>query len=156
VWAKVIGGLRMIDKGQADDKIIAVLVDDATYGEFDDISECPPGLIKKLEHYFLTYKTVPGSKSKVQIAGQYGRDEAFKVIEHSRADYDAKYGSPEARLEQLRQLLFQSLLSDQAMMQMLAQKLFSDPTVLQLLVTSLLGDDKLKQLLAQSLTAGKK
>jgi inorganic pyrophosphatase len=114
VWAKPIGGLRMIDKGQADDKIIAVLVDDVAYGELDDVSECPPGLITRLEHYFLSYKKVPGEtgKSKVQIKGVYGRDEAFKVIERSRADYDAEFGRPEDRLEQLRQLLAKSILGD--------------------------------------------
>ncbi|MGI8494378.1 MAG: inorganic pyrophosphatase, partial [Pyrinomonadaceae bacterium] len=50
--AKPIGGLRMIDKNEADDKIIAVLLDDAAFGQLNDISECPPGLIERLQHYF--------------------------------------------------------------------------------------------------------
>ena len=42
--AKPIGGLRMIDGEQADDKIIAVLVGDLAYGHIKDISDCPKAL----------------------------------------------------------------------------------------------------------------
>ena len=55
-----IGGLRMIDRGQADDKIIAVLKDDPAYGDWSDIYQCPPTLLDRLRHYFLSYKEVPG------------------------------------------------------------------------------------------------
>src|ERR671910_207313 len=40
-----IGGLRMIDGDEADDKIIAVLEGDAVYGAWRDIEECPEGLL---------------------------------------------------------------------------------------------------------------
>ena len=39
--AKPIGGLRMIDGSQADDKIIAILDADLAYGHITEISECP-------------------------------------------------------------------------------------------------------------------
>lgn len=52
----VIGGLLMEDGGEADDKIIAVLKDDAIWGQCKNISEIPFSLIERLEHYFLTYK----------------------------------------------------------------------------------------------------
>ncbi len=55
-----IGGLRMIDNKEADDKIIAVMKNDAVYGEYKDITDCPPQLIESLKHYFLTYKLKPG------------------------------------------------------------------------------------------------
>ena len=83
-----IGGLRMIDRGQADDKIIAVLKDDAAYGEWSDIYQVPPTLIDRLRHYFLTYKEVPGeSGGVVEIAEVYGRRSAHDVINRSREDY---------------------------------------------------------------------
>lgn len=50
--AKPICELRMIDKNEADDKIIAVLLDDAAFGQLNDISECPPGLIERLSIIF--------------------------------------------------------------------------------------------------------
>ncbi len=36
-----IGGFKMIDKGEADDKIVAVMVGDQVYGHMRDISELP-------------------------------------------------------------------------------------------------------------------
>jgi len=84
-----IGGFRMIDKGEADDKIIAVLKQDEIYGHLKDISECPVSLINRLKHYFLTYKNLPNSNSinLVEIATVYGRAEALEVINRSREDY---------------------------------------------------------------------
>lgn len=101
-----IGGLRMIDGNQADDKIIAVLRDDAIYGSWRDISACPQSLIDRLRHYFLTYKDLPGGKQKqVEITHVYPRVDAVAVIEASIVDYKNQYGDPDERLEALLKLL---------------------------------------------------
>ena len=95
-----IGGLRMIDKDEADDKIIAVMKGDATYGEWRDIADCPPSLIEPLRHYFLTYKDVPGGPSPlVELPQIYGSEEAHEVIRRSRADYLDKFGDVEMMLK---------------------------------------------------------
>lgn len=89
VKARVIGGMRMIDGGEADDKIIAVLDQDEIYN-FTDISECPPRLVSRLKHYFVTYKQNPDSDSTVsecEITHVYGAEEAKEVIKRSIADY---------------------------------------------------------------------
>ena len=87
-----IGGFRMIDKGEADDKIIAVLKQDEVYGHMKDISECPETLVNRLKHYFLTYKNMPGQEKKVvEITHTYGSVEAKEVIVRSRNDYDKKF-----------------------------------------------------------------
>lgn len=92
VTARVIGGLRMIDGGEADDKIIAVLDQDEVY-QFNDISECPERLINRLRHYFLTYKQIPGlSTPKCEITHVYGAEEAKEVIRRSFQDYQDKFG----------------------------------------------------------------
>lgn len=93
VTTKPVGGLRMIDHNEADDKIIAVLVNDPVYGAFDDISDIPAGLVERLRHYFLTYKEIPGEvkHQAVEIPNIYGREEAFDVINRSFADYKAHY-----------------------------------------------------------------
>lgn len=89
-----IGGFRMIDKGEADDKIIAVLKQDEIYGHLKDVSECPATLIDRLKHYFLTYKNMPGQANKaVEITHTYGAAEAHEVIERSMEDYNAKFKS---------------------------------------------------------------
>lgn len=91
--AVVIGGLQMIDGGEADDKIIAVLKDDRVWGNLKDISELPEIFVERLQHYFETYKHVPGEPAKeVSIDKIYGREHAFKVIEASMQDYQTLIG----------------------------------------------------------------
>lgn len=89
VRAIPVGGFRMLDGDEADDKIIAVMEGDLVFGNIKDISECPEKLINKLRHYFLTYKDVPGSNKarKVQITHTYGHDEAIEVIRRGYQDY---------------------------------------------------------------------
>ncbi len=92
VEAKPIGGLRMIDNGEADDKIIAVLKSDLVYGEWNDISDCPHNLVDRLRHYFLTYKDFPTMhKGQTDIVHTYGREEAHQVIRLSQEDYQEKF-----------------------------------------------------------------
>jgi len=86
--ARPIGGLRMIDRNQADDKIIAVLESDLAYGEIVEIHEVPHGLVDRLKHYFLSYKQLPNDEpKKVQIVDVYDRKEAVEVISRSLQDY---------------------------------------------------------------------
>jgi inorganic pyrophosphatase len=90
--AKPIGGLRMIDGQQADDKIIAILESDLAYGHIKDISECPNALIDRLKHYFLSYKQLPAeAPRRVEIADVYGRPEALDVIRRSLRDYQEEF-----------------------------------------------------------------
>jgi inorganic pyrophosphatase len=88
-----IGGLRMIDGGEVDDKIIAVLEIDLVYGETRDIEALPRTLVDRMRHYFLTYKDVPGSEHRTcEITHVYGREEAYEVIRRSQVDYQARFG----------------------------------------------------------------
>ncbi len=95
VQAIPIGGFRMIDGGEADDKIIAVLKDDALYGGWDNLSKVPDRIINRLKHYFLTYKQLPDDKAQCEIAQVYGREEAIETILASQNDYNKLYGDLE-------------------------------------------------------------
>lgn len=87
-----IGGFRLIDGEQADDKIIAVLMGDFIYEKFKDISECSENLIERLRHYFLTYKDAPDRiNSQVQITHTYGVKEAHTIIKLAEQDYRNKF-----------------------------------------------------------------
>ncbi len=90
--ARVVGGIPLIDKGEADDKIIAVLANDNVWGNVRDLHELPPVLVERLRHYFATYKLVPGEPQKIQLGESYGRDHAQRVIEAAVADYREEYG----------------------------------------------------------------
>jgi inorganic pyrophosphatase len=87
----VIGGLQMIDNGEADDKIIAVLENDYVWGAARDIGDIPPVLIERLQHYFVTYKLVPGEPVHARINTVYARAHARKVVKAAMADYDEAF-----------------------------------------------------------------
>lgn len=91
VQARPIGGFRMIDGNEADDKIVAVLNNDAVYGEYKDLSDCSLMVINRLKHYFLTYKDLPGWKRDAEITHTYGIEEAHEVIKRSMDDYHHKF-----------------------------------------------------------------
>ena len=104
--ARPIGGLRMIDGEQADDKIIAILESDIAYGYISDIGDCPQGLVDRLKHYFLSYKQFPGdAPRRVEISDVYDRAEALEVIARSLRDYRSNFGDPDERIAKLRELV---------------------------------------------------
>lgn len=90
---RVIGGLPMLDDGEADDKIIGVLASDNIWSHVEDIDELPQALVQRLRHYFTTYKVMPGDTGQqVAIDGIYDRSRAEKVIEAAIADYREEFG----------------------------------------------------------------
>lgn len=90
--ARVVGGLPMLDGGEADDKIVAVLENDPLYTGVDDLSQLPDALVQRLVHYFEFYKVMPGSEAVVKIGEPYGRDHAARVVAASLEDYSSEYG----------------------------------------------------------------
>ena len=86
-FPSITSGYCLIDKGEADDKIIATLVGDKIYATYKDLAELPAGIVSRIQHYFLTYKTLPSEKGIIDIAYIYGRDESDDVIHAAIADY---------------------------------------------------------------------
>jgi len=87
-----IGGLRMLDKNEVDDKILAVLKGDAAYGNWRDIGDCPDAFVQRIKHYFLTYKQSPqAAEPTCEITDIYDRGVAHDVIRRSQADYEEKF-----------------------------------------------------------------
>ena len=92
VEAIPIGGFRLLDKNEADDKIIAVMANDALYSAFKDITECPEPIIQRLRHYFMTYKNIPGTQDNTcEITHLYSKEEAHEVINRSITDYQSQF-----------------------------------------------------------------
>ena len=93
VNARVVGGLPMLDNGEADDKIIAVLENDAMWSGVNDVTELPTVLVDRLRHYFSIYKALtPEEAGKVKIDAPYGRERALGVVRAAMADYDDEFG----------------------------------------------------------------
>lgn len=91
VPARVIGGFRMVDRDEADDKIIAVLEMDPFLENLKDIKDLNPLILNRLKHYFLTYKMIPGVDPLVQIDEVYGVEHASQVIAASMTDYKKEF-----------------------------------------------------------------
>lgn len=89
---RIVGGLPMLDGGEADDKLIAVLKDDPVWGGVRELDELPAAFVARLRHYFLTYKLAPEEVGAVSIADAYGAAHAQAVLLAAMADYDAAYG----------------------------------------------------------------
>lgn len=94
---QVIGGLCMLDSGEIDDKIIAVLCDDTVYGACQSIHELPKPAIAKLLHYFSTYKQPPhlagetAAEPKIVLTHTYDAHHAAEVIMCAYQDYRNTY-----------------------------------------------------------------
>lgn len=83
-----IGGLRMVENAEADDKIIAVLCGDPTFGDLTDVEQVPRAVIDRLRHYFLTYKRIPGEPGPdITVEPIYGAADALNILEAAREDY---------------------------------------------------------------------
>jgi len=100
--ARPVGGLRMVERGEADDKIIAVLLGDPAYGELTDVSQVARAVIDRLRHYFLTYKAIPGEANPITVDPVYGAMQAHAILRAAAADYQAHFGKTPVRLSKRR------------------------------------------------------
>ena len=85
--ARGVGGIPMLDGGEAGDKMIGGLLGDAVWGDITDVSQLPSQIVDQLVHYFATYKFHP-----VTLGAVYGHQHAEKVIAASMADYHSRFG----------------------------------------------------------------
>jgi inorganic pyrophosphatase len=90
---RVVGVLKTIDQGKADDKIIGILVSDPLWSHIGDVADLPEIIINRINHYFRTYKTYIPDEPQVSVEELLGRDDALKIVEAAIADYDEKYKS---------------------------------------------------------------
>ena len=91
ITARVVGGIPMIDGGQADDKIIGILGDDPVFGHIREVRELPDILVGRLTHYFSTYKLRPEAAASVVVGEPYGREHAEAVVSAALEDYREHY-----------------------------------------------------------------
>ena len=99
VPARVVGGVRLLDDGEADDKIIAVLDSDTVFHYAKDLRQLPEVVINRIVHYFGTYKLRMASDeiNPIEVVGTYGVEEAHAVVEAAMADYDENFPGGDRR-----------------------------------------------------------
>ncbi len=85
--AKPIGVMKMVDGGEADDKIIAVHQDDPEYTHYNHIDQLPPHTLKMLRQFFEDYKTLENKEVKIETF--LGPVEARDIINKAIKLYEA-------------------------------------------------------------------
>lgn len=90
VNAKIIGVMRMVDQGEADDKLIAVCTDDMSVNHYNDISELPQHLLKEVRQFFEEYKRLENKEVKIEAFEDAAA--ARKILVQSIEDYKVKFG----------------------------------------------------------------
>jgi inorganic pyrophosphatase len=89
IEVRPLGVLHMVDRGEPDDKILAVPLENPYYAEFFDIADIPQHLLKEVEFFFSTYKALEGKS--VEMKGWEKSEVAMKLIMESIARYDRAY-----------------------------------------------------------------
>ena len=83
--AKPIGVMKMLDQGEADDKIIAVHANDPEYAHYNSIYELPPHRMMEVQRFFEDYKTL--EEKSVSVEEFLDRSQAYEIIEAAMNNY---------------------------------------------------------------------
>lgn len=92
IKARPIGMLRMLDNGEADNKILCVPVDDIRMEHITNVSDIQKPVREEIAHFFEVYKQLEGKE--VRLGGWEEVDEAHQVILQSIAAYNEKFAQP--------------------------------------------------------------
>ena len=89
--AKPIGLMKMLDHGEADDKIIAVNADDPEYAHYKSIDELPPHRMTEVKRFFEDYKVL--EEKNVVVEDFFSKMETLKAILTSMNQYEKEFKS---------------------------------------------------------------
>jgi inorganic pyrophosphatase len=89
IETRVIGVLKMVDKGEVDDKILCVPLHDIRYANYKDIKDVDKAILNEIAHFFSVYKHLEGKK--VEVLGWENLESAKKIIAESISDYNKKF-----------------------------------------------------------------
>lgn len=62
VDVRPVGLFRMKDRGEPDDKALAVVAKDPTFAHVHDLDDVSPHVLKEIEHFFRVYKDLEGAR----------------------------------------------------------------------------------------------
>ena len=92
IQARPIGVFRMLDRGQHDDKILAVSDTDPLFADYHDLKDVPPHFLKEVAHFFEVYKDLEGKRTE-----PLGWEDAIAAkgeIQRSIKLFDDRFGLP--------------------------------------------------------------
>ena len=82
---RILGTINMIDNGEIDTKLMAVMADDPRFNHIQTLEDVPLAIRNEIETFFLQYKTL--QKKEVKINGWSGLDQALKEIKECQERY---------------------------------------------------------------------
>jgi inorganic pyrophosphatase len=89
IRARPIGLLRMVDRSEPDEKILAVPSQDPFQNESLDIADIPQHQLNEIEHFFLIYKDLEGKRT--QMEGWEQSAAAMETIREAMQRYGERY-----------------------------------------------------------------
>ena len=84
-----IGMITMIDEDEADEKIVAIPVNDPFLNNYTDISELPQHQFQEIKHFFEVYKYLENKETRVDNI--VGRSESVSTIEKCIVEYHKEF-----------------------------------------------------------------
>ncbi|MGH7628535.1 MAG: inorganic diphosphatase [Gemmatimonadales bacterium] len=89
VEARPVGLFHLVDRGVADEKVVAVPVGDPYSDGVHDLKDVPPHYLREVEHFFKVYKDLEGTHTESR--GFEGAAAARVAIVRAMAAYGTKF-----------------------------------------------------------------
>jgi inorganic pyrophosphatase len=89
IEARPVGLFHLVDRGAADEKVVAVPLGDP-YEGVNELSDVPPHYLREVEHFFTVYKDLEGTRTETR--GFEGSAAARAAIERAMKAYELKFG----------------------------------------------------------------
>jgi len=96
IESRPIGMFAMGDEKGPDEKILCVPIADPHWNHIEKLTEIPPHLLREIEHFFASYKTL--EKKDVHVEGWRNRDAAIDIIIESQERYRNKDGKKKKKV----------------------------------------------------------
>lgn len=90
VSSRPIGVLRLVDTGNQDNKIIAILANDPRFAHVKDLNDLSPHLKKEIQNFWENYAELQPNK-KIKIEGWSGKKQAWEIIKKARKNYQEQF-----------------------------------------------------------------
>lgn len=86
VDARVVGYLDVIDNGEPDEKVIAVMEYDPRFNHINELRDIQKHTLREIKHFFKTYKDLQSNKI-VEVKEFHDKIDALELIQTCKARY---------------------------------------------------------------------